>query len=113
MLDNNIVTLTEKAAKRIADLIALEDKPYRFRIAIAGGGCSGFTYHFTFDESKADDDYISHNDQYNVEIIVDPMSLMYLIGAQVDFEQGLSGNKFVVNNPSASSTCGCGQSFSI
>lgn len=113
MLQDNILSLTEKAAKRVADLISLEDKPLRFRIYITGGGCSGFTYGFTFDENKSDDDYITHDGKYNIDLICDPMSLQYLIGAVIDFEQGLSGNKFVVTNPSASSTCGCGKSFSI
>lgn len=112
-MDEQILSFTDKAAKRVADLVALEGKPYRLRIYITGGGCSGFSYGFTFDDKQNDDDLIVSNPNYPVEMIVDPISLQYLIGATVDFEEGLMGNRFIVNNPSASSTCGCGSSFSI
>lgn len=113
MLNESLLTFTDKAAARVAKLVELEPVRYRLRIYITGGGCNGFQYGFTFDENQNDDDLIINNEKYAVELIVDPISLQYLIGATIDFEEGLMGNKFTVQNPSASSTCGCGASFSI
>ena len=93
-------------------LIEGEDNPnLRLRVYITGGGCSGFQYGFTFDDQVNDGDLTIENQ--NVGLVVDPMSLQYLIGGTVDYTEGLDGSRFVVQNPNASSTCGCGSSFSI
>lgn len=113
MSEESILSFTDKAAQRVAKLVAAEAIKYRLRIYITGGGCSGFTYGFTFDDKQNEDDLIIYNEASDVELIVDPISLQYLIGATVDYEEGLSGSRFVVQNPSASSVCGCGSSFSI
>jgi iron-sulfur cluster insertion protein len=83
----------------------------KLRVFITGGGCSGFSYGFTFDEDIADDDALIENG--GVTMVVDPMSYQYLAGAEVDYREDLQGAQFVVQNPNASSTCGCGNSFSI
>ncbi|MFC6277389.1 iron-sulfur cluster insertion protein ErpA [Psittacicella hinzii] len=113
MQEESIITLSDKAAKRVSNLIEAEGVKYRLRIYITGGGCSGFTYGFTFDDKQNEDDFIVHHNSADVDLIVDPISLQYLIGATVDYEEGLMGNRFVVNNPAASNVCGCGSSFSI
>ena len=103
---------TDAAAKKVKSLIEGEDTPnLRLRVYITGGGCSGFQYGFTFDDQINDGDLTIENQ--NVGLVVDPMSLQYLIGGTVDYTEGLDGSRFVVQNPNASSTCGCGSSFSI
>ena len=103
---------TDAAAKKVKSLIEGEDNPnLRLRMYITGGGCSGFQYGFTFDDQINDGDLTIENQ--NVGLVVDPMSLQYLIGGTVDYTEGLDGSRFVVQNPNASSTCGCGSSFSI
>ena len=103
---------TDAAAKKVKSLIEGEDNPnIRLRVYITGGGCSGFQYGFTFDDQVNDGDLTIENQ--NVGLVVDPMSLQYLIGGTVDYTEGLDGSRFVVQNPNASSTCGCGSSFSI
>ena len=103
---------TDAAAKKVKSLIEGEDNPnLRLRVYITGGGCSGFQYVFTFDDQINDGDLTIENQ--NVGLVVDPMSLQYLIGGTVDYTEGLDGSRFVVQNPNASSTCGCGSSFSI
>ena len=103
---------TDAAAKKVKSLIEGEDNPnLRLRVYITGGGCSGFQYGFTFDDQINDGDLTIENQ--NVGLVVDPMSLQYLIGGTVDYTEGLDGSRFVVQNPNASSTCGCGSSFSI
>ena len=103
---------TDAAAKKVKSLIEGEDNPnLRLRVYITGGGCSGFQYGFTFDDQINDGDLTIENQ--NVGLVVDPMSLQYLIGGTVDYTEGLDGSRFVVQNPNASSTCGCGFSFSI
>ncbi len=100
------------AARKVKSLIEGEDNPnLRLRVYITGGGCSGFQYGFTFDDQVNDGDLTIENQ--NVGLVVDPMSLQYLIGGTVDYTEGLDGSRFVVQNPNASSTCGCGSSFSI
>ncbi|AGH39211.1 iron--sulfur cluster insertion protein erpA [Bibersteinia trehalosi USDA-ARS-USMARC-188] len=113
MNDINIpLTFTDAAANKVKFLIEGEDNPnLRLRVYITGGGCSGFQYGFTFDDQINDGDLTVENQ--NVGLVVDPMSLQYLIGATVDYVDGLEGSRFVVQNPNASSTCGCGSSFSI
>jgi len=83
----------------------------KLRVFITGGGCSGFSYGFTFDEEVADDDTQFEN--CGVTMVVDPMSYQYLAGAEVDYREDLQGAQFIVQNPNAASTCGCGNSFSI
>lgn len=103
---------TDSAANKVKQLIEGEDNPsLRLRVYITGGGCSGFQYGFTFDDQVNEGDLTVENQ--NVGLVVDPMSLQYLIGATVDYIEGLEGSRFVVQNPNASSTCGCGSSFSI
>jgi len=80
-------------------------------VFVTGGGCSGFQYGFTFDEEQDEEDTVVERD--GVRLVVDPMSFQYLVGAEVDYQEGLEGSRFVIKNPNASTTCGCGQSFSI
>ena len=106
------ILFTDSAAAKVADLIAEEGNPdLKLRVFVQGGGCSGFQYGFTFDEDTADDDTIIERE--GVSLVVDPMSFQYLAGAEVDYQEGLEGSRFVINNPNAATTCGCGQSFSI
>lgn len=103
---------TEAAAVKVKDLIADEDNPnLKLRVYITGGGCSGFQYGFTFDDQINDGDMTI--EKAGVALVVDPMSLQYLVGGAVDYTEGLEGSRFVVTNPNATSTCGCGSSFSI
>ncbi len=107
-----VVSVTDSAAAKVRSLIEEEDNPeLKLRVYVTGGGCSGFQYGFTFDEAVADDDSIVEKD--GIKVVVDAMSYPYLVGARVDYEEGLQGAKFVIQNPNASSTCGCGSSFSI
>ncbi len=108
------LTFTDAAANKVFALISEEENPnLKLRIYITGGGCSGFQYGFTFDEKVNDDDLVIAHEKTGVQLVVDPMSLQYLIGASVDYTEGLQGSRFVVTNPNASSTCGCGSSFSV
>ena len=107
-----VVYVTDSAIAKVKSLVEEEDNPdLKLRVYITGGWCSGFQYGFTFDEAVAEDDSIVEKD--GVKIVVDAMSYPYLVGAKVDYEEGLQGSKFVIQNPNASSTCGCGSSFSI
>ncbi len=93
-------------------LIEVEDNDaLKLRVFITGGGCSGFSYGFTFDEEVAEDDAVV--ERQGVTMLVDAMSYQYLLGAEVDYREGLQGSQFVVNNPNASATCGCGNSFAL
>lgn len=106
------VNLSDSAIQKVRDLVAEEENDQlKLRVFITGGGCSGFQYGFTFDELVADDD--TALEQEGVTLLVDPMSLQYLAGSVVDYTEGLEGSRFVVNNPNATATCGCGSSFSI
>lgn len=103
---------TEAAASKVKTLIMEEENPnLKLRVYITGGGCSGFQYGFTFDESVNDGD--TTIEKCGVTLVVDPMSLQYLIGGEVDYTEGLEGSRFFVNNPNATTTCGCGASFSV
>ena len=103
---------TESAAAKVRTLIEEEDnESLKLRVFITGGGCAGFSYGFTFDEAAAEDDTVVERD--GVTMVVDPMSYQYLAGSEVDFKEGLQGSQFVINNPNATTTCGCGSSFSI
>ena len=106
------LVFTSQAAAKVADLIAQEDTPgLMLRVYIQGGGCSGFQYGFTFDESVQDGDTEVETD--GVTLLVDPMSLQYLTGAEIDYTEGLQGAQFVIRNPNATTTCGCGSSFGV
>jgi len=103
---------SSRAASKVRELIEDEGNPaLKLRVFITGGGCSGFSYGFTFDEDVADDDSVVLRD--GVTAVVDPMSFQYLAGAEIDYREDLQGSQFVVTNPNASSTCGCGNSFAI
>jgi len=101
---------TDAAAAKVKDLLIEEGNPeLRLRVFVQGGGCSGFQYGFTFDESVNDDDTtIAKN---GVQLLIDPMSLQYLVGAEIDYKDDLEGAQFVIRNPNATTTCGCGSSF--
>lgn len=106
------VGLSVSAAKRIATLIEMKGNPdLKFRIAVNGGGCSGFQYDFNLVESANDDDLVVERD--GVTMLVDGLSVMYLAGSEVDFVEELAGSMFVVKNPNATASCGCGSSFAI
>jgi len=106
------MVFTDSAANKVRSLILEEENDnLKLRVFITGGGCAGFSYGFTFDEEVADDDTMVENS--GVKLVVDPMSFQYLVGAHVDYKEGLQGSQFVVNNPNATTTCGCGSSFSI
>ncbi|MGP1956267.1 MAG: iron-sulfur cluster insertion protein ErpA [Arsenophonus sp. NC-PE1-MAG3] len=106
------IQFTDAAANKVKTLIADEENPnLRLRVYITGGGCSGFQYVFTFDDKINEDDLTI--EKQSVELIVDPMSLQYLIGGSVDYIERLEGSRFVVTNPNAKTTCSCGSSFSI
>lgn len=104
--------LTDRAVARVKRLVAEEDnQALKLRVFVTGGGCSGFSYGFTFDDIVAEDDTLVEKD--GVTALVDPMSFQYLVGAEVDYQEGLEGSRFIINNPNAETTCGCGASFSI
>lgn len=106
------IYVTDSALAKIKGLLDDEGNlELKLRVYVTGGGCSGFQYGFTFDEAVSDDDALITKG--GVGVVVDAMSYPYLVGAQVDFKEDLQGSKFVVSNPNASSTCGCGASFSI
>lgn len=103
---------TEVAAQKVKSLIDEEgNERLMLRVFITGGGCSGFQYGFTFDEELAEDDTVVYRE--GVRLVVDPMSFQYLAGAEVDYTEGLEGSRFIINNPNATTTCGCGSSFSV
>ncbi len=103
---------SENAAKKVKALIKEEgNDALKLRVYVTGGGCSGFQYGFTFDESINEGDTVVEKD--DVTMVVDPLSFQYLMGAEVDYVEGLQGAQFVIRNPNASTTCGCGSSFSI
>jgi iron-sulfur cluster insertion protein len=106
------IVLTHAAARKVQELILEERNPeLKLRVYISGGGCSGFQYGFSFDEERAEDDIAVEND--GVMLLVDPLSFQYLMGAEVDYTESLQGAQFVIRNPNAATTCGCGSSFSI
>jgi iron-sulfur cluster insertion protein len=103
---------TEAAASKVADLIAEEGNPsLKLRVFVQGGGCSGFQYGFTFDESVNDDDMTLEKN--GVQLLIDSMSFQYLVGAEIDYKEDIQGSQFVIRNPNATTTCGCGSSFSV
>ena len=107
-----LLEFTPQAAAKVAALILEEGNPaLKLRLYVTGGGCSGFSYGFAFDDQVAEDDTLTVTE--GVALVVDAMSQQYVLGARVDFEDGLEGSRFVIHNPNAQSTCGCGSSFSI
>ena len=106
------IVITDSAARRIGALIAAENRPgVKLRVSVSGGGCSGFQYGFALDDKSEDGDILIERD--GVQVVVDDMSLMYVLGSELDFVEDLTGSYFRVKNPNASSSCGCGSSFSI
>jgi iron-sulfur cluster insertion protein len=100
------------AAGKVRQLISEENNPnLKLRVHISGGGCSGFQYGFSFDEERAEDDLAVERD--GVTLVVDPLSLQYLMGAEIDYSESLHGAQFIIRNPNARTTCGCGSSFSV
>lgn len=111
MSEESLLVFTDSAATKVRSLIEEENNPgLMLRVFVSGGGCSGFQYGFTFDEEVQDGDTMVEN--CGVRLLVDPMSYQYLVGAEIDYSEGLEGSQFVIRNPNATSTCGCGSSFS-
>ena len=117
-MSTHAVVFTPSAVNKVWELIVEEGNPgLKLRVFITGGGCSGFQYGFTFDETVNEDDFII-NEQVGegsgtVSLLIDPMSYQYLAGAEIDYKEDLEGAQFVIRNPNASTTCGCGSSFSV
>ncbi len=106
------IFFTDNAASKVRQLMEEEGNDnLKLRVFISGGGCSGFQYGFTFDETINEDDTVMEKN--GVQLLVDPMSFQYLIGAEIDYQESLKGAQFVIKNPGAASTCGCGSSFSV
>jgi iron-sulfur cluster insertion protein len=106
------VLFSDSAAAKVSELMAEEGNPnLKLRIYVTGGGCSGFSYGFAFDETAKEDDFLIEKN--GVALLIDTMSLQYLTGAEIGYEDGLEGSRFVIKNPNATSTCGCGSSFSM
>lgn len=108
---SNLIIFTDSAASKVGELIAEEGNDnLKLRVYVSGGGCSGFQYGFTFDEEVNEDDTCVENS--GVTVLIDAMSIQYLSGAEIDYKEDLSGSQFVIRNPNATTTCGCGSSFS-
>ena len=106
-----LLVFTESAAVKVSELIREEGNPnLKLRVFVSGGGCSGFQYGFTFDENEEDGDTCVEKSW--VKLLIDPMSFQYLAGAEIDYREDLEGAQFVIRNPNANTTCGCGSSFS-
>ena len=106
------LVFTDNAAAKVKELIVEEGNPdLKLRVFVTGGGCSGFQYGFTFEESVSEDD--TAMEKRGVTLLIDPMSFQYLTGAEIDYQEGIEGAQFVIKNPNASTTCGCGSSFSV
>ncbi|WP_148861575.1 iron-sulfur cluster insertion protein ErpA [Marinobacter fonticola] len=103
---------SDNAVAKVRELVEEEENPdLKLRVFVTGGGCSGFQYGFSFDEAQEEDDTAIEKE--GITLLVDPMSYQYLIGATIDYQEGLQGSQFMVQNPNATTTCGCGSSFSI
>ncbi|HKB60849.1 MAG TPA: iron-sulfur cluster insertion protein ErpA [Gallionellaceae bacterium] len=108
----DLLVFTDSAAQKVKQLIDEEgNDELKLRVFVTGGGCSGFQYGFTFDEVVNEDDTVLNKN--GVQLLVDPMSAQYLTGAEIDYTEGLEGSQFVIKNPNATTTCGCGSSFSV
>lgn len=111
MMDDALI-FSEAAAAKVKELISEEGNDnLMLRVFVSGGGCSGFQYGFTFDETLQEGDTVVEKD--GVKLLIDPMSFQYLTGAEIDYSEGMQGAQFVIRNPNASTTCGCGSSFSV
>ena len=113
---NDPIVMTEKAASKVWELIKEDGNiNLKLRVYITGGGCSGFQYGFTFEETVQEDDTTVEKswDDISVYLLVDPMSLQYLLGAEIDYEINIDGEQFIIRNPNAKTTCGCGSSFDV
>lgn len=107
-----VLVFTDAAAQKVGQLIEQEGNPeLKLRVYIQGGGCSGFQYGFTFDEEMQEGD--TSVEKLGVTLLVDPMSVQYLTGAEIDYREDLTGAQFIIRNPNATTTCGCGSSFSV
>jgi iron-sulfur cluster insertion protein len=105
------ILITDNAAAKVSDLLSEEGRAdLKLRIFVSGGGCSGFQYGFTFDDSAGEGDMLFEKN--GVRFLIDPLSFQYLMGAEIDYQEGLDGARFVIKNPNAKTTCGCGSSFS-
>jgi iron-sulfur cluster insertion protein len=105
------IQITDSCYDKVSDLLAEENNPaLKLRVFVQGGGCSGFQYGFTFDEEQAEDDFVIEKNA--VKILVDSMSYQYLVGAIINYKEDIIGSQFVIENPNAQTTCGCGSSFS-
>lgn len=114
MIETTAPTLvfTDAAAAKVGELIREESNPnLKLRVFVQGGGCSGFQYGFTFDENMEEGDIKVENQ--GVTLLIDPMSIQYLVGAEIDYRENIEGSQFVIRNPNAETTCGCGSSFSV
>ena len=110
--DATAITLTERAARRIAELVEQEKVPNgKLRVAVSGGGCSGFAYGFSFDDKVEDGDLVVARE--GARVVIDSVSLMYLTGSEIDYVNELAGSYFTVRNPNAIASCGCGNSFAV
>jgi|ERR1700741_138581 len=106
------IDFTDACVSKVSELVAEEGNPeLKLRVFVTGGGCSGFQYGFTFETEQAEDDHMF--EKGGVKFVVDAMSYQYLAGAKIDFVDDLNGSQFVINNPQATTTCGCGSSFSV
>jgi iron-sulfur cluster insertion protein len=106
------IVFTDAAANKVKEMIADEgNAALKLRVYVSGGGCSGFQYGFAFDENSAEDDTVV--EKCGVSLLIDPMSFQYLMGTEIDYQESLDGARFVIKNPNATSTCGCGSSFSM
>ena len=106
MIDTDVISLTDNAARRVAQIADKLGKPAVLRLSVEGGGCSGFQYGFTFDEDVNEDD--TTLEKNGVALLVDPMSFQYLVRAEIDYKEDIEGSQFVIRNPNATTTCGCG-----
>ncbi len=106
------IIFTTNAAGKVSEMLVEEgDANLKLRVYVTGGGCSGFQYSFAFDDQMAEDDLAVEKE--GVTLLVDSMSFQYLVGATIDYQEGLEGSRFVITNPNATATCGCGSSFSV
>lgn len=107
-----LLVFTDSAASKVKELIEEEgNEALKLRVFVSGGGCSGFQYGFTFDEEVNEDD--TRLEKNGVTLLIDSMSYQYLVGAEIDYTEGIEGSQFVIRNPNATTTCGCGSSFSV
>lgn len=111
-MSESAIVFTESCCNKVKDLITEENNPeLKLRVFVNGGGCSGFQYGFTFDEIANDDDFTLEKE--GLTFLIDPMSYQYLVGAEIDYTESLQGSQFVIRNPNAQTTCGCGSSFTV